>query len=66
MALDEDLVSTGWVILTTEEVVETNFVKRSRRGKGRDVTAHTNSGALGSVNQHGGVPAHPRAVGALD
>jgi hypothetical protein len=30
MSLEENLISTTWVILSTEEVVETNFIERSR------------------------------------
>jgi hypothetical protein len=30
MSLEENLISTTWVILSTEEVVETNFIQRSR------------------------------------
>jgi hypothetical protein len=30
------------------------------------MAANANAWALGSVNQHGRVPAHPRTVGALD
>jgi hypothetical protein len=28
MSLEEDLISATWVILSAEEVVETNFIKR--------------------------------------
>jgi len=66
VALDEDLVPARGVILTAEEVVETNFVERRRRSECGNVATYTDAGALRAVHQHRGIPAHPGAVGALD
>ena len=59
VALDEDLVAAGRVVGAAEEVVEADFVERSRRRVGRDVAADADAGALRAVHRDRGVPADP-------
>src|ERR1700712_5339650 len=66
MALNEDLVASARVILAAKKVVEADFIKAGARGVGRDVATDGDTGALGAVHEHRGVPADPRAVAALD
>jgi hypothetical protein len=65
VTLEEDLIAAAWVILTAEEVVEANFVKRSRRRVRRNVTADADARTLSAVNHDGCVPAHECADAAL-
>jgi hypothetical protein len=65
VALDENLVGSGGVVVTFEKVVETDFVERSARSKRGDVPADGNTGSLGSVHHDGRVPAHPSTVGTF-
>ena len=66
VTLEEDLVPAAGMVGAAEEVVEADLVEGGRAGVGGDVTAHADLGALGPVHHHGGVPAQPAAVGALD
>src|SRR5690606_6663361 len=55
VTLNEDLVATARVVCTVEEVVETHFVQRRRRGISRDVSTDTDAGALRAVHRNCGV-----------
>jgi hypothetical protein len=66
VSLDEDLVATGRVVLSTEEVVKSHFIKRCAGSEGRNVTTNADSWSLGAVNQHRGIPTHPGSVGAFN
>ena len=66
MALDKNLVRTCWVIVTFEEVIESDFVKRSTRCKAGDVTSNRNAWSLGPVNHDGRVPTHPGPIGSFN
>ena len=56
MALEVDLVSAPVGVAAAEEVVEAHFVERGGRGVGRNVSADAETGALCTVDHHGGVP----------
>ena len=49
VTLEEDLIAAAWVILTAEEVIEANFVQRSRRRVRRNVTANADARTLSAV-----------------
>ena len=66
MALEEDLIAAAGMVLTAEEVVESDFVERGRTRVGGDVPAHGDLGPLCPVDEHGGVPPQPSAEAALD
>ena len=59
VALVEDLVAAAGVVLAAEEVVVADLVEGGGRSVGGDVAADADAGALGAVNDDGGVPAHP-------
>src|SRR5690606_11828695 len=66
VALIEDLVATGGVVLAAEEPVVADLVERRTRRVRRDVTAHGDVGPLGAVHRDRRVPADPAAVLALE
>jgi hypothetical protein len=66
VALDKNLVRTCWVIVTFEEVIESDFVQRSTRCKAGDVTTNCYAWSLRSVNHDRCVPTHPGPIGPLN
>jgi hypothetical protein len=66
VSLDKDLVGALRVVMALEKVIETNLIKRCRRGEGRNVATNRDAGALSAVNHDCGIPAHPGAVGTLN
>lgn len=66
MALEEDLVSAASVVLTAEEVVETNFIQGCGTGIRGNVSTYANVRTLSAVHQDGSIPAQPCAVLALN
>ena len=64
--LEEDLIATAGMLLATEEVIEANFIHRSRGCEGRDMSTDADTRSLCAMDEERGVPTDEGTDPSLD